>query len=38
VFDGTIGAWVPDLSLQVGQGFWLQKQHAQDWIRIFTIN
>jgi hypothetical protein len=38
VFDGTIGAWVPDLSLQVGQGFWLQKQHAQDWIRIFTAN
>jgi hypothetical protein len=38
VFDGTVNAWVPDLALAVGQGFWLQKQQAQDWIRIFTVN
>ena len=28
--------WAPDLSLAVGQGFWMQKQQAQDWIRFFS--
>lgn len=30
--------WVPDLQLAVGQGFWIQKQHAQDWVRYFDAN
>ena len=28
--------WAPDLSLAVGQGFWIQKQQAQDWVRFFS--
>jgi len=28
--------WVPDLNLGVGQGFWIQKQQAQDWVRFFS--
>ena len=28
--------WTPDLSLAVGQGFWIQKQQAQDWVRFFS--
>jgi hypothetical protein len=37
-FSGTDNAWVPDLILNPGQGFWIQKQHAQDWIRVFYVN
>jgi len=28
--------WAPDLNLGVGQGFWIQKQQAQDWVRFFS--
>ena len=28
--------WEPDLILGVGQGFWINKQHAQDWVRVFS--
>ena len=38
VFDATANAWVPDLTLGVGQGFWIQKQNPQDWVRIFFAN
>jgi len=37
-FSGTDNAWVPDLILNPGQGFWIQKQHAQDWVRVFYVN
>jgi hypothetical protein len=36
VYSGADGAWVPDLSLGVGQGFWIEKQQAQDWVRVFS--
>ena len=29
--------WTPDLNLAVGQGFWIQKQQAQDWVRFFSL-
>jgi len=29
--------WTPDLNLNVGQGFWIQKQQAQDWVRFFSL-
>ena len=29
--------WVPDLNLQVGEGFWIEKQNSQDWVRIFNL-
>jgi len=29
--------WSPDLTLGVGQGFWIQKQQAQDWVRFFSL-
>jgi hypothetical protein len=38
VFSGTENAWVPDRSLAPGQGFVSEKQNAQEWIRVFTIN
>jgi hypothetical protein len=28
--------WEPDRVLGVGQGFWINKQHAQDWVRVFS--
>jgi hypothetical protein len=31
-------AWVPDLTLGVGQGFWIYKQQPMDWLRIFFVN
>jgi hypothetical protein len=31
------GAWTPDLTLAVGEGFISEKQNAQDWIRIFSV-
>ena len=30
--------WVPDIHLGVGQGFWIQKQQPQDWVRYFIAN
>ena len=30
------GRWEPDLSLGVGQGIWINKQHTQDWVRVFS--
>jgi hypothetical protein len=30
--------WTPDLNLGVGQGFWIQKQQAQDWVRSFSLS
>jgi hypothetical protein len=37
IFNGTERAWVPDLSLGLGQGFWIEKQQAQDWVRAFSV-
>lgn len=37
-FIGAENAWVPDLNLDVGQGFWIEKQQAQDWVREFSVN
>ena len=34
VHDGS--NWIPDLNLGVGQGFWIYKQNAQDWVRYFS--
>ena len=34
----TVDGWTPDLNLGVGQGFWIYKQNAQDWVRYFTVN
>lgn len=28
--------WSPDMTLGVAQGFWIQKQRAQDWVRFFS--
>jgi hypothetical protein len=30
--------WLPDIQLGPGQGFWIQKQHPQDWVRYFVVN
>lgn len=38
IFSGEQNAWVPDLSLGVGEGFWIQKQQTQDWVRYFSAN
>jgi hypothetical protein len=27
--------WEPDLTLGVGQGLWINKQRAQDWVQVF---
>jgi hypothetical protein len=35
-FDGA--RWQPDLILHVAEGFWINKQNAQNWVRNFTIN
>jgi len=37
VYDPAAG-WVPDLTLGVGQGFWIHKANPQDWVRYFTVN
>ncbi len=37
-FSGTDNAWMPDLIINPGQGFWIQKQHAQNWVRVFYVN
>jgi len=37
-FISSENAWVPDLNLGVGQGFWIEKQEAQDWVRFFSVN
>ena len=36
VFSGPDNAWVPDLNLGVGQGFWIEKQRAEAWVRVFS--
>jgi len=38
VSDMTGSSWVPDLVLGVGEGFWIQKQNSQDWVRYFSVN
>jgi hypothetical protein len=38
VFSATENAWVPDLTLGVAQGFLMEKQNPQDWIRVFSVN
>jgi hypothetical protein len=35
-FSSAEGGWVPDLALGIGQGFWIEKQQAQDWVRYFS--
>jgi hypothetical protein len=30
--------WVPDLILGVAEGFWIQKQQPEDWVRYFWVN
>ena len=37
VFSINAG-WEPDLTLGVGQGFVSEKQNAQDWVRVFSVN
>jgi hypothetical protein len=36
VISAQESRWEPDLNLGVGQGFWINKQHAQDWVRVFS--
>ena len=31
------GVWYPALVIDVAEGFWIQKQNAQDWVRNFTV-
>src|SRR5688572_29127995 len=38
IFSSEAGAWVPDLELHVGQGFWIEKQQPQDWVQFFSVN
>jgi hypothetical protein len=35
-FDTDLNQWVPDLFIQVGEGFMVYKQAPQDWVRIFS--
>ena len=35
--EGQPARWEPDLDLGIGQGFWINKQHAQDWVRVFSL-
>lgn len=37
VFNGDTQRWEPDLILHVAEGFWINKQRAEDWIRIFWV-
>jgi hypothetical protein len=37
IFSSADGGWVPDLELPVGYGFWIEKQQAQDWVRVFSV-
>jgi hypothetical protein len=37
-FDEDENAWVPDLILNVAQGFWIFKENPGDWVRIFDVN
>jgi hypothetical protein len=37
-FDETLNQWIPDLTLHVGEGFWIYKQHPQNWVRYFVAN
>ena len=36
-FSESANAWVPDPVVGIAQGFWIWKQHAQDWIRTFYV-
>ena len=38
VFSAAENAWVPERNLGVAQGFVSEKQNAQDWIRVFSVN
>jgi hypothetical protein len=38
VFDAAQQAWVPDVVLGVGRGFWIRKQNPQAWARYFAVN
>jgi|SRR5688572_1467393 len=38
IYSAADGGWTPDLILGVGQGFWIEKQQAQDWVRVFSVN
>lgn len=38
MFKADVNAWVPDLELQRGQGFWIHKQAAQEWKQSFKLN
>lgn len=35
IFSASANAWVPDIGLGVAQGFWIRKENAQDWVRVF---
>lgn len=37
-FDGMLNQWIPDLILNVGQGFWIHKETQQDWVRVFYVD
>jgi hypothetical protein len=37
VFISSENGWVPDLELRVAQGFWIEKQQAQEWVRVFSV-
>jgi hypothetical protein len=34
----TIDGWTPNLTLKLGQAFWIYKQNPQDWVRCFWVN
>jgi hypothetical protein len=36
-FSAESNQWVPDLILNVGQGFWIHKQRSQNWVRYFEV-
>ena len=38
IYSETEGTWVPDLTLNVGQGFISERAHAVDWVRVFSVN
>jgi hypothetical protein len=38
VFSGARNTWEPDYVVQVGEGFWIRKRRATDWVRVFWVN
>jgi hypothetical protein len=36
-YDSAVGGWDPDLSISVGESFFLKRAQAGQWVRNFTV-